>query len=80
LVTKGIVTTDAPQHLRVMIDIEGTAELVQHMLIGGVHIGARALLDIFDMVWLYSSPIPVGNTEVFYFIAPTPPEGRKQGD
>jgi hypothetical protein len=28
---------------------------------GGVHIGARALLDPkIDMVWLYHSPIPVG--------------------
>ncbi len=42
-------------------------ELVQH-LIEGVHIGARALLDI-KLQWfgLYRSPVPVGRRGVIYF-------------
>jgi hypothetical protein len=37
-------------------------------LIRGVPIDSRALLDkhIFDMVWLYHSPISVGRKGVFY--------------
>jgi hypothetical protein len=44
---------------RVMIDLEGPLSWSALSLIGEVHIGARALLDIrkFDMVWLYSSRI-----------------------
>jgi hypothetical protein len=38
--------------LRVMIDIEGLLSLVQPFFsyVGGVHIGARALLDI-NLIW-----------------------------
>ena len=39
----------------------GPTELVQHFANRGIHIGARALLEIFiDMLWLNRSPFPVG--------------------
>ncbi len=49
--------------LRVMIDIDEQLVSSALLLVGGVHIGARALLDV---VWLYRSPIPVGSRRLFY--------------
>jgi hypothetical protein len=51
--------------LRLMIDLSSSAL----SLIGGFHIGARALLDSkCDKVWLYRSPIPVERgVVVFWF-------------
>jgi hypothetical protein len=43
-------------YLRVMIHAERCRVSSALSLIGGVHIGARALLDI-DKVWPYRSPI-----------------------
>jgi hypothetical protein len=44
-----------------MIDLRGTTELVQHFcFLGGVHIGARALLDI-NLIWFgYTLGYPTG--------------------
>ncbi len=56
--------------LRVMIDIEGPLSIAPLLLIGKVHIGARAPLDInlICMVWLYRARTPVDRRGVFYKI------------
>jgi hypothetical protein len=52
-----------------MIDIEGQQKF-SISLKRGVHIGDQrkvAARHTFDMVWLYSSPLPVGRRRVFYY-------------
>jgi hypothetical protein len=47
----------------------GTTELIQHFRLKGEFTRRKgAVLNKFDMVWLYRSPIPVEGRRVFHWI------------